>query len=684
MLMGIIYFTGCTENEPVDYTNSKPFMEITNPKMNSNVPDSTTIIISTNIGNIIRVELYIDHSIRAIFNKPPYEYLWNTTYYTDGSQHILQAVAYNTNGDSIDSKFVIVNVYRFRPSNLQAFIKADTLIKLNWIDNSNFETGFQIEEAINDSNFFKIAEVDSNITTYSFINSFNLDTNYYFRVRAQSKDGYSGYTNIAKAVVELNKPINLNINYISDTAATFSWTDNNDFETGYVIAKQSSNGNVILKEVPANTTEAVVVDTFISGHYYNFLLYAKMGYLSGDAAYFPYVDFKFPAPYDLSLEGNNDHSLALSWDSDNKYNLGYLIERNDGGTGFHEIGRVTASSHTYTDINLDTAINYFYRVAAYSHFNQSDYSPELTALYSSQLNQVNKFQVASTISWMTVSDDASITAFGGYTSDNLAVYIYNTFTGQRLQTLYSADSTSQILQKITISPDNKLVAAAGNNEYITVWDINSGGVVKRINNVFYPNVMKFSYDGNYLIVERAGALRFYNIQTWQYETKLATSNYITYMAINSNETIIATSDRMTNVKLWNYNTGSLLREISSSVNAYPLKFNKAGTKLYSVINNELFAWDVSLGSIILTIPNFWRSNDIAISESKDIAVSSFNDGFGVWDLSSGNFIQKFPPDSEIGGELYFSPDDNYLIAREFVNYYLVFSVKKKWISPIVN
>ena len=124
-IVSVLFFISCSENQPIDYTNSNPYLEITDPKMNANVPDSITIKISTNIKNIVRVELYIDHNLESVFKKPPYKYLWNTMFYKDGSQHILQAVAYDLNGDSINSKFVIVNVFRFSPSNLLAFLKAE-------------------------------------------------------------------------------------------------------------------------------------------------------------------------------------------------------------------------------------------------------------------------------------------------------------------------------------------------------------------------------------------------------------------------------------------------------------------------------------------------------------------------------------------------------------------------------
>ncbi len=673
-------FLGCSENEPTNIISQAPYLEITNPVMNSNVPDSTTIKISTNIDNLIRVELYIDQSIPspgAIFREPPYEYLWSTLFYQDGSQHILQAKGYDLDGNLTDSKYVIVNVYRFMPSNLQAFIKSDTLIELSWIDNCTFETGFEIEEAINDSIFSKIGEVDSNITNYNVIGQVDINKSYYFRVRTKSKDGFSGYTNIAAAIVLLNTPDNPDINFISDTAATLSWNDNNDFETGYVIEKQSYYGSYIVKEVPANTTETVVLDSFITGQYYVFYIYAKMGYIHGERAQFPFRTLQFSAPYNLTLTGINTNSLKLRWEYNHSFETGFIIERSTDGFLYTEIGRT--SSHSFTDNNLDTTYSYSYRVAAYSRYNKSDYSNKTDAIFANQLKQIHKFLVPYPISWATLSDNASIIAFGCTTSNEASILIYDTFTGQHKFTLPSPDSSSRILSQITISPDNRLLAAAGDNRYVTVWDINSGTVVDRIYNLEYPHVVKFSPGGKYLIIEKRGALRFFDVQSWQFETRISTSYYITHMDIDRDETIIATSDERTNVKLWDFNTGILIREIPQSINAYPLEFNRPDTKLYSVINTELFAWDVNTFSIVLDISNFQRRNCIAINEEKNIAVSTFGEsGIGLWELESGNFVQELFLGIE---EVFFSPD-NYLIGRGLYPSYYIWELTRKWVTPI--
>lgn len=676
----ISLYLGCSDYDPTSHTYPEPYIKISNPLMNSSVPDSTTIKIESNINDLIRVELYIDQFIpskQAVFQDPPYEYLWNTTYYEDGSQHILKAKGYYPDGNLVDSKYVIVNVFRFRPSNLQAVLKSAASIELNWTDNCTYETGFEIEEAVNDSIFTQIGVVDSNVTSYSITDSFNIDDIYYFRVRAKSEDDFSGYSNIAAAAVALNAPENLDVDFISDSAATLNWKDNNDFETGYRIEKYVPHyGYFLVKDLPANTTETVVTDSFKAGYYYDYIIYPVLDMIPGPSAHFPYRDFPFPSPYDLKVQGNSMNSLTLTWNDNNDYELGFIIQRSSDGISYQEIGRT--SDHSYTDINLDTSYNYKYRTAAYSRYNTSGFSNSVPAFYATQLNQVNKFRVHYGISWTTLSYDASVIAFGGYTANDVAIYVYSTFTGTLLNTLFNVDSTSRVLEPLTISPDNKLLAARADNGYITVWDISSGSVIKRINNISPPGQMRFSYDGKYLIIERSGKLLFYDVQTWQSEVRITNPYYISRMDISPNQTLIATRDRYDNIKLWDYNRGNLIYEIPGTVNAYALKFNRKGNRLYAPIDNVLYAWVVNSGWVVLTIPNFWSLLYFDINESQDMAVSSYTyPGMGVWQLSSGNLIQEISSDPGIA-ELFFTPDNNYLIGREFYQYYYIWKIVKGW------
>jgi hypothetical protein len=90
------------------------------------------------------------------------------------------------------------------PSNLIASAISSAQIDLGWTDNSNNESGFQIERSLNGlDGWVLIDTVGENITTYNDL-GLDPDTTYYYRVRAyrNGDDVYSEYTNIDDARTE--------------------------------------------------------------------------------------------------------------------------------------------------------------------------------------------------------------------------------------------------------------------------------------------------------------------------------------------------------------------------------------------------------------------------------------------------------------------------------------------------
>jgi titin len=84
------------------------------------------------------------------------------------------------------------------PSALTATAGSTSQINLAWSDNATNEQGFKIERSDNGANFFQIATVAANVTTYS---NTGLQSNrrYYYRVRAYNSAGNSAYSNTANA-----------------------------------------------------------------------------------------------------------------------------------------------------------------------------------------------------------------------------------------------------------------------------------------------------------------------------------------------------------------------------------------------------------------------------------------------------------------------------------------------------
>jgi WD40 repeat protein len=191
--------------------------------------------------------------------------------------------------------------------------------------------------------------------------------------------------------------------------------------------------------------------------------------------------------------------------------------------------------------------------------------------------------------------------------------------------------------------------------------------------------MKFSYTGQDLIVERGGDVLYFNTTTWQSEHKFSNPIPIYYMDVSPDQSIIATSDKQTNIKLWDYNSGNLIKEIPGSANAWPLQFNKSGTKLFAIINSDLFGWDISSANVVRHITNIGRSYYMAINDEYDLAVVSYLEfGIAAWEISSGYHTQQIVE----GVNWLFSTPGNYIIGQGFNQYYYIWELVKKWTSPI--
>jgi hypothetical protein len=86
------------------------------------------------------------------------------------------------------------------PSNLRAVAASRSQIQLAWSDNSNNETGFQIERCrgLRCTNFTRVATVGAQVTSFTD-QGLSRSTTYTYRVRAVNEVGPSGFTNTASA-----------------------------------------------------------------------------------------------------------------------------------------------------------------------------------------------------------------------------------------------------------------------------------------------------------------------------------------------------------------------------------------------------------------------------------------------------------------------------------------------------
>ena len=120
------------------------------------------------------------------------------------------------------------------PSELQMQVSTDgTQVTLNWKDNSNNETGFDIEWG-ETGTYGKAASVGSGVTSY-LVTGWEACKAFYVRVRAKNAGGTSGWidTKTTTNIVAPTAPINLSTGTITANSIAISWRDNSTNESEF-------------------------------------------------------------------------------------------------------------------------------------------------------------------------------------------------------------------------------------------------------------------------------------------------------------------------------------------------------------------------------------------------------------------------------------------------------------------
>lgn len=150
----------------------------------------------------------------------------------------------------VEGQVIVSNVYEQGdvpqgPGKLNAVPLYHSLIKLDWIDHSNNESGFHVYMRDKYRNQYRLLfDVPKNKTT-AYVWELEEETEYYFYVVAYNQYGNSGSSNIANSTTPYSyphgtpaAPTNLEIYFQNGYEAEIGWEDNSNDEFGFKIARQ--------------------------------------------------------------------------------------------------------------------------------------------------------------------------------------------------------------------------------------------------------------------------------------------------------------------------------------------------------------------------------------------------------------------------------------------------------------
>jgi hypothetical protein len=390
------------------------------------------------------------------------------------------------------------------PENLVASASSTTQVNLSWTDKSDNENWFRIERKVGSGNFELLIDVAPNLTSHSDT-GLTPSTSYTYRIRSASAAGLSQPSNESE-VTTPNVPVpaapsNLQNTGFGLSLISLSWTDNANDESGYRVQRKVGDGEFIqIAELAAgstsfNDTEVTELETYF------YLVYAFNS--NGVSAFsnLAQVDLPFFSPTNLTVQGISSTQVELNWFDNSEVETGYRIERKIGSGPYITIVNVGNSVSSFSDLTVNPATNYTYRIRGISFSFFSEYSNEATITSPDLVPPIAPSSLAITgqgldhviFQWIDNSSDESgfrverktgtggfetlatlepeVTTFTDNQVDELGIY---TFRVVSFNDAGNSTPTNEVSTQIEFNHPTNLVALAISSTQIDLtWDDNS-------------------------------------------------------------------------------------------------------------------------------------------------------------------------------------------------------------------
>lgn len=459
------------------------------------------------------------------------------------------------------------------PTNLRILYMKETTLVLQWKENIKTYNDEQvkyirtvIEQSTNGNNYIPIDTLGDTTATAMINEGFKVGQVYYFRVRTIVGSRVSGYSNIAKGKESSSfAPSDFKVDSVTETQREFTWQDNSTTEKGFKIQRMlGANSNFeTVANLPANTRyykDTTTIRTDTTYHYKVFAYFADGTTSSFDTLS---VFLPFPPPSELQITSISISSANVSWKGNCSFETGFTIMKHVRGANYDVLSQVPSSNTSIIDYNLDSSLDYFYKVKAFSKYNQSTYSNEIKiACIPAYINK----STSSTINYLMFSPvqhspDGKFLFFGGNFENGTngnnfgEFYVFNTIQ----KTLSKEGSHGTMLTCSAFSGDDNLLATASDDFSIKIWNRDQLTLYKVVPFGQKINSMVFSHDNTKLIVaSNDNRVYSWNINNGAliYETK-AFSQEITTLSISSDGQTIACASG-TQLILLNSSNGNII------------------------------------------------------------------------------------------------------------------------------
>lgn len=295
------------------------------------------------------------------------------------------------------------------PSYVNAFVYSSSSIRVTWDNSVSGATRYTIQRQTDTGAFVTIANVPSNVSSYT---DNNISNGHYYVYRVFATKGGDAGRPRDSYPVEYLYPTSLTVKGLSDSETELTWTypiTNRIPETNYqtVIERRSEGSNTWHTVATVPGSQNSYTDTGLSEASRYYYRIRAITSVSAIYLYYPssstgqYVSTLLKAPQNVQAEIMSSSSVKISWDDVSTKESGYRIERKKGNGTFVRIGSTLANETSYVDKNVENGQQYTYRVIPLSTSHRGTPSEEVTVpfLFPVSFDITEAYSTQLVLSW---------------------------------------------------------------------------------------------------------------------------------------------------------------------------------------------------------------------------------------------------------------------------------------------
>jgi hypothetical protein len=270
------------------------------------------------------------------------------------------------------------------PTNLAVDEVYEDQVVLSWADQSDNESGFEIERALKDEEFRILQKIEEDVETFSDTTVVQGEI-YMYRIRAFNDSHRSGYSNTVYADTNVNPqsapvaPGSFQASNVGTTSLVLSWVDNSNNETGFEIERSLQSDFPDPDTFMADANEISYQDDWLTPdttYYYRIMAYNDIG----DSQYSEVLEIKTEAvpeqtpeaASELTASALSPSSISLSWNDNSDNETGFDVFVSLDGAAFERAHTTQSNQTVFTHEELLPQTIYHYKVVAFNDAGRSE------------------------------------------------------------------------------------------------------------------------------------------------------------------------------------------------------------------------------------------------------------------------------------------------------------------------